>query len=69
MQQHPRQRIAIALAAREHADGLEDVVFGEQETAEQAAQLGHGLLRRHVSTGHRACGVEASSSLYWSCAK
>ena len=33
MQQHPRQRVAIALAAGQHADPLEHVVFGEQEAA------------------------------------
>ena len=37
-QQHARQRVAVALAAREHADALEDVVVGKQETAEQGAQ-------------------------------
>src|SRR5271157_1046568 len=48
MQQHPRQGITVPLAAREHADRLENVVFGRQEAAQQAAQLGHGFLRRDV---------------------
>src|SRR5438270_8596044 len=42
MQQHAGQRVTVALAAGEHADGLEHIVFREEKTAEQAAQLGLG---------------------------
>src|SRR5271157_6502329 len=60
MQQHPRQGITVALAAREYADGLEDIVFGEQEATQQAAQLGHGFLRRDIRkvVEHSSLGVE-----------
>ena len=33
------QRVAVALAAGEHAEGLEDIVAGEEKAAEQRAQL------------------------------
>ena len=49
MQQHPQQGIAIALAAGEHPDLLEDVVFGEEETSQQAAQFGLRRARRGVA--------------------
>src|SRR5207249_7738461 len=49
MQQHLEKRIAVALAAREYADALEDVVTREQKTAEQAAQLGLRGRWRHLS--------------------
>src|SRR5579864_5380025 len=40
MQQQSQQRVAAALTTREHANLFEDVVFGKQETPEQAAQFG-----------------------------
>ena len=49
------QRVAVALAAGEHADALENVVCREQETAEQAAQFGLGGARRELRRGRRAC--------------
>ena len=47
--EHARQRVAVALAPGEHADGLEDVVLGEQEAAQDAAQFLVGGARRHRS--------------------
>ena len=43
--QHAGQRVAVALAAGEHRYGLEDIVFREQEAAQNAAQLGVGGAR------------------------
>jgi len=43
IQQHSRQRIAVSLAAGEHADRLENVVRAEQKTPQQRAQLSDGL--------------------------
>src|ERR1035441_8810248 len=40
--EHAGQGIAIAFAAGKHADGLEDIVFGEEEATEDAAQFGIG---------------------------
>ena len=40
MQQHPQQRISVALTAGEYADTFEYFVSGEQEAAEQVAQIG-----------------------------
>src|SRR5437773_12321980 len=40
MQQHPQQRISVALTARKHADALKYFVSGEKEAAEQVAQIG-----------------------------
>ena len=37
--QNPRQRKAVALAAREHAQRLEDIVAAKQKAAQQRAQL------------------------------
>ena len=45
VQQHSRQRVAIAFAAGEHANALEHIVLGKQETAQQAAQFGLGAER------------------------
>src|SRR5262249_58796665 len=47
MQQHAGQRVAVTLAAGKHADGLENVVLGEEKATEQAAQLGLRRPRRH----------------------
>ncbi len=60
LQQHAGQRVAVALAAREHADALEHVVFGKQETAQQAAQLGVGGARSFALqiVQHARVGVE-----------
>ena len=57
MQQHPGQRVAVALAAGEHADPLEDVVVGKQEAAEQAAQFGLAGARRRFSKIVEDAGV------------
>src|SRR5262249_17518219 len=35
MQQHAGQRVAVTLAAGKHADGLENVVLGEEKATEQ----------------------------------
>src|ERR1019366_2896004 len=43
--QHTGQGVAVAFTAGKHADGLEDVVFGEEEAAEDAAQFGIGGAR------------------------
>ena len=58
--QHAGQRVAVALAAGEHADGLEDVVFGEQEAAQDGAQLGVGGARGDLAqvVEHAGVGVE-----------
>ena len=45
--QHAGQRIAVPLSAGQHADLLEDIVFGEQKRAQNAPQLGIGGARRH----------------------
>src|SRR5271170_6433056 len=45
MQQHAQKGIAVALAAREHADAFENVVRREEETSQQAAQFGLGRTR------------------------
>src|SRR3974390_1252657 len=60
MQQHAGQRVAVTFAAGEHPNRLEHVVFGKKETAKQAAQFGHGLLRCNVRevVEHAAFGVE-----------
>src|SRR5581483_5916523 len=39
MQQHAEQRIPVPLAAREHADALEDIITRKEKTAEQVAQI------------------------------
>ena len=59
-QQHPGQRVAIAFAAGEHADRLENIVVGEQETAQQAAQLVLLAARRDAAdvVEHAGVGVE-----------
>ncbi len=44
--QHAGQRITVALTAGKHADALKHVVFGKQETAQQAAQFGLRRARR-----------------------
>ena len=49
MQQQAQQRVAAALAAGEHADLLENVVFGKKKTAEQAAQFGFAGAGRGVA--------------------
>src|SRR5207302_4966840 len=49
MQQQTKQGIAPALSAREHPDLLKDIVFGEKETAKQAAQLSLGRARRKLA--------------------
>src|ERR1700687_3641300 len=49
MQQHSQQRVAVALAAREHADALENVIGGEQEASQKAAQLGLRRARRNLA--------------------
>jgi len=38
-QQQLDQRVAVALAARKHADALENVVFAKQKAAEQPAEF------------------------------
>ena len=65
MQQHAQQGVAVALAAREDADLLEDVVSGEQETAEQTAQLGLGGTSRDLAKVVEDAGV-GIEFLYWS---
>src|SRR5271155_5307674 len=47
MQQHAQQRIAIALAAGEYADALENILAGKQEATQQAAKLSFAGLRRN----------------------
>ena len=39
-EEHPGQRITVALAARKHSNALEHVVLRKQKTSQQAAQLG-----------------------------
>ena len=59
--EHAGQRVAVALAAGEHAERLEDVVAGEQKAAEQAAQLGLGNFAgrlRLMSSSMRGVGIE-----------
>ena len=60
VQQHTQQGIAAALSAGEHSDFLEDVVFGEEKTSQQAAQLGLRGPRRHVAeiVNHAGVGIE-----------
>ena len=55
-----RQRVAVALAAGEDAEGLEDVVAGEEEAAEEAAQFGlRHFWRDAADVGeHLSAGVE-----------
>jgi signal transduction histidine kinase len=40
MQQHPKQRVTVPLAAGKHSDALENVIGGKQKASQQAAQLG-----------------------------
>ncbi len=47
--QHPGQRISVALAAGKHAQLLEDIVAGEHEAAQQRAQRN----RVHPGVGAR----------------
>ena len=65
MQQHAGQRVAVAFAAGKHADGLENIVFRKQETAQQAAQLRLCRARRYRRQIVQDARV-GSSSLYWS---
>ncbi len=61
--QHARQRVAVALAARQHADPLEHIVVRKQEASQQTAQLrlrGRGATTLQI-VDHRASG---SSALY-----
>ena len=64
MQQHARQGVAVALAAGEHADPLEHVVFGEQKAAQQAAQFGVAWRAAPPCPDRPACAHSGSSSLY-----
>ena len=54
------QGVAIALAAREHAERLEDIIAGEEKAAEQAAQFGLRDARRGAAdvVSMRAFGIE-----------
>ena len=61
-QQHARQRVAIALAARKHADPLEHIVLAEEKTAEQAAQLDFGCCAARRRSDRPAC-VRRGSAL------
>src|SRR5208337_1650574 len=59
-QQHSRQRVAIALAARKYADALENIICAEQEAAQKTAQLRlgaerHGGGARQVVDQTRVC--------------
>jgi len=47
--------VAIALAARKHADLLEDFVVAEQEAAEQSTKLRHSWIWARRRSGRRAC--------------
>ena len=49
------QGIAVALAAGEHADALENIVGGKQKASQQAAQLGLRRARREPRRDHRGC--------------
>ena len=58
-QKHPRQGIAVALAAGKHSDTLEDVILRKQEAPEQAAQLRLGARRYAGKVIQQACfGIE-----------
>ena len=61
--EHAGERVAVALAAREHADALENVVFGKQETAQNAAQFGIVGARRDLPRSSRTA-ASGSSALY-----
>ena len=63
MQQHAGQRVTVALAAGEDANRFENVVFGEEETAEQVTQLGVGG-RGAASQRSSSMRASGSSSLY-----
>ena len=55
------QGVAVALAAGEHADALEDVVAGEQEAAEQGAEFDGWepwVRRSPMIVEHAGVGVE-----------
>src|SRR5579862_277351 len=49
MQQQAQQGIASTLTAGENADLLEDIVFGKQETSQQAAKLGLAATGRGIA--------------------
>src|SRR5579871_1491625 len=49
MEQQAQQGIASTLAAGKDADLLEDVVFGKQETAKQAAKFGLSATGRGIA--------------------
>src|SRR5579864_8824846 len=48
MKQHARQRVTIALPAREYSELLEHIVVGKQKTSQQITQLGHRRSRRDL---------------------
>ena len=57
MQQHPRQSVAIAFAARQNANAFENIVFAEQKTAQQdcaTLSVSYGAPRRpnHPALAH-----------------
>jgi len=62
------QRVTIALATGENADGLENIVFRKEKAAKQAAQLGW-VERGAASNRSSSMRAWVSSALYWSCAK
>src|ERR1700678_162846 len=60
VQQQTKQSVASALAAGEHSNFLENVIFREEKTSEQAAEFGLSGTRRSVPEiiDHAGFGIE-----------